>query len=144
MLGYPMIVMPLSAEDGGGFEAIFPDLPDCACAGDTPEAAVSGAMACLAEWMRAMAESGVEVPAPFCATDALARRDEQLLGALRTVMDYAETVEGRISQLEAQVHEALDSNGDDWARVLPLLAHARLRPRTAARALRRLGAGPAA
>jgi predicted RNase H-like HicB family nuclease len=125
MLGYPMIVMPLSAEDGGGFEAIFPDLPDCACDGETPEEAVSGAVALAREWTRAMAERGAPVPTPFSAADALQGRDEQLLGALRTVMEYTDAVEARIGRLEAQLDEALARNGDDWARVLPLLAHAR-------------------
>ncbi len=35
-LKYPVIVQPLSKEDGGGFLATVPDLPGCVSDGETP------------------------------------------------------------------------------------------------------------
>lgn len=42
-------IRPLSAEEGGGFLATFPDLPGCMADGETPEEAIAdarGAFAC--------------------------------------------------------------------------------------------------
>ena len=39
-LRYPVIVSPLSEEDGGGFLATVPDLPGCMSDGETPEEAI--------------------------------------------------------------------------------------------------------
>ena len=35
-LEYPVVIAPLSAEDGAGFSALVPDLPGCVSDGDTP------------------------------------------------------------------------------------------------------------
>jgi antitoxin HicB len=39
-LRYPVIVSPLSDEDGGGFLATVPDLPGCMSDGETPAEAI--------------------------------------------------------------------------------------------------------
>jgi len=36
-LDYPVLIEPLSLEDGGGFLATVPDLPGCMSDGDTAE-----------------------------------------------------------------------------------------------------------
>ncbi len=40
-LEYPVIISPLSEDDGGGFLATVPDLPGCMSDGETPEEATS-------------------------------------------------------------------------------------------------------
>ncbi len=124
MIAYPMIVMPLSEEDGGGFEALFPDLPGCASDGPTPEAAVAGAMETLRAWEGVQRQRGAGMPAPFSALDAHRHRDEELIGALRSMADYTEAVEGRIAALEARLDAALGRNQDEGLRLLPLMASA--------------------
>lgn len=61
---YPLIVEPLSAEDGGGFVATAPDLPGCMSDGETPEEAVVNARDAVAAWIEAAEELGHAVPAP--------------------------------------------------------------------------------
>lgn len=46
---YPIMIAPLSAEDGGGFLATVPDLPGCMTDGDTPEEALAGITDAIAE-----------------------------------------------------------------------------------------------
>ena len=36
----PVVITPLTAEDGGGFAATVPDLPGCMSDGETPEEAL--------------------------------------------------------------------------------------------------------
>jgi predicted RNase H-like HicB family nuclease len=61
---YPLIVEPLSAEDGGGFVAAAPDLPGCMSDGETPEEAVANARDAVAAWIEAAQDLGHAVPPP--------------------------------------------------------------------------------
>ena len=63
-LEYPVIVMPLQAEDGGGFLASVPDLPGCTSDGETPQEAISNVMDAIEEWMDASRQLGREIPRP--------------------------------------------------------------------------------
>jgi antitoxin HicB len=63
-LRYPIVVEPLSPEDGGGFVATVPDLPGCMSDGATPEEAVSNVQDAIASWIEAAEDLGHAVPAP--------------------------------------------------------------------------------
>ena len=39
MMEYQIVIVPLSAEDGGGYAAYLPDVPGCMSDGETPEEA---------------------------------------------------------------------------------------------------------
>ncbi len=55
---YPLIVEPLSDEDGNGFVAIAPDLPGCMSDGETPEEAVINVRDAILCWVEAAQEQG--------------------------------------------------------------------------------------
>ena len=61
---YPLIVEPLSEEDGGGFVARAPDLPGCMSDGETPEEAVVNARDAILAWIEAAQDLGQAIPAP--------------------------------------------------------------------------------
>jgi len=61
---YPLIVEPLSEEDGGGFAARAPDLPGCMSDGETPEEAVVNARDAILQWIEAAHDLGHAVPPP--------------------------------------------------------------------------------
>ncbi len=63
-LEYPILVAPLSDEDGGGFAATVPDLPGCMSDGDTPEQAVTNVRDAIAMWIEAANEMGRMIPPP--------------------------------------------------------------------------------
>lgn len=63
-LEYPVIIAPLSREDGGGFSATVPDLPGCMSDGETPEEAVTNVQDAIAVWIEAAQELGRPVPKP--------------------------------------------------------------------------------
>jgi len=63
-LEYPVIITPLSAEDGGGFAATVPDLPGCMSDGDTPEEAITNVQDAIAAWIEAAQDLGRAVPEP--------------------------------------------------------------------------------
>ena len=63
-LEYPVLVVPLPAEEGGGFLATVPDLPGCMSDGETPEEAVSNVQDAILAWLEAARDLGHEIPKP--------------------------------------------------------------------------------
>ncbi len=63
-LEYPVVVEPLSQEDGGGFAAIVPDLPGCMSDGETPEEALANVRDAIVAWIEAARDHRRPVPQP--------------------------------------------------------------------------------
>ncbi len=63
-LEYPIMIAPLTPEDGGGFLATVPDLLGCTTDGDTPEEALAGIADAIAEWIDTARHLGRAVPPP--------------------------------------------------------------------------------
>ena len=63
-LEFPVIIAPLSGEEGGGFSATVPDLPGCMSDGETPEQAIANVQDAIAVWIEAAQELGRPVPRP--------------------------------------------------------------------------------
>ena len=63
-LDYEVDIRPLTADDGGGFIAIVPELPGCFSDGETPEEALRNAYDAIGCWMEAAEEMGRPVPEP--------------------------------------------------------------------------------
>ncbi len=63
-LNYPVIVSPLSEEDGGGFVATVPDLPGCISDGDTPQDALTNVQDAIEAWLEAARDLGRSIPPP--------------------------------------------------------------------------------
>lgn len=63
-LQYPVLIQPLSAEDGGGFMATVPDLPGCMSDGETPEEAIVNVQDAILCWIEAAGDMGHPVPPP--------------------------------------------------------------------------------
>ncbi len=61
---YEVDILPLSAEQGGGFIAIAPELPGCKSDGDTPQQALENGYDAIRCWLEAAEEMGREVPQP--------------------------------------------------------------------------------
>jgi antitoxin HicB len=61
---YPVVIEPLSEEDGGGFLATVPDLPGCMSDGDTREAAARAIAGAISAWIEEARRLGREIPEP--------------------------------------------------------------------------------
>ena len=61
---YEIDIVPLTAEDGGGFAALAPELPGCRSDGETPEEALRNGHDAVACWIEGAEETGRPVPSP--------------------------------------------------------------------------------
>lgn len=67
---YRLELRPLTADEGGGWLAAFPDLPGCMADGETPEAAIADARGAFACWMAAHVADGRAIPVPSGGGDS--------------------------------------------------------------------------
>ncbi len=63
-MNYPIRILPLPEEDGGGWLAMVEDLPGCMGDGETPEEAFADARAAMKEWMSEAHRRGMRIPEP--------------------------------------------------------------------------------
>ena len=61
---YPVLIEPLSENDGGGFLATVPDLPGCMSDGETPEEALVNVRDAILCWIEAAEDLGRPIPEP--------------------------------------------------------------------------------
>lgn len=61
---YEVDIRPLAPEEGGGFQAVVPELPGCMSDGETPQEALENAYDAIACWIEAAHEMGRVVPPP--------------------------------------------------------------------------------
>lgn len=61
---YPVLIEPMSPEDGGGYMATVPDLPGCMSDGETREAAARNVGDAIEAWIEEAGVLGRTVPAP--------------------------------------------------------------------------------
>ena len=67
---------PCAIETGNGvYGVIFPDLPGCYPSGETLEDAFKDAKEAAESWMDAMADEGLEIPAPSAMDDVVKNPD---------------------------------------------------------------------
>lgn len=67
---YPVILRPLSAEDGGGWVAIVPDLPGCMSDGGTAYEALKNVEGAVEEWKEAALSLGRVIPGPDASLES--------------------------------------------------------------------------
>ena len=61
---YPVVIEPLSAEDGGGFLATVPDLPGCMSDGETRVEAARSIADAIDAWIEEAKRLGRPIPDP--------------------------------------------------------------------------------
>lgn len=128
-LAYPVVVVPLPSEEGGGYLAVVPDLHGCMSDGDTPEEAVANVRLAIEEWSDEMRRLGREIPLPGSSEreeaaerdswldliqkqDEALKEQEQILGGLSS----------NVQSLREQVLSRSKARGSapgDWTRGLP-------------------------
>lgn len=109
---YPIGVIPLAPEDGGGYLGVAADLPGCMSHADTPEKALEGAQKAILEWIDEAKEQGIAIPAPGSAAQRMRQDRESLLAQLTSQKQAIDNLDSEVKilrvSLEALLKEAND------------------------------------
>lgn len=71
MIDYPITIVPLSEEDGGGYLGQALDLPGCMSDGETEAEALANTKQAVAEWIEECKALGRRIPEPGSAGNLL-------------------------------------------------------------------------
>jgi predicted RNase H-like HicB family nuclease len=121
-MDYPIIIVPLSDADGGGYMGYAPDLVGCMSDGESYEEAARNTIDAIGEWIDAAQQRGIDVPRPGTAAMRDRMEKERLVKALKAVTEDVGEIDGRLRELERTVKEIEEKidNADAWARCASL------------------------
>lgn len=114
---YPIVIVQLDEEDGGGYLGFAPDLPGCMSDGETREEALFNTVDALGEWLYEQGERGVDIPSPGASNDEATARERKLLDVIADLVDYRETAGEKIAGLERKLAELISILKDDTGKL---------------------------
>jgi antitoxin HicB len=125
-LEYPIVIVPLGAEDGGGYFAFAPDLPGCVSDGATPEEAAVSVQDAVREWLAAQTDRGAKVPVPGDANRRALEREDKIYAAMEAALASRKGADEKIQKLERQLAELIALTRDELGRPRVTMADPRL------------------
>lgn len=135
-MDYPVVIVPLSKDDGGGYLGFAPDLQGCMSDGESPEETLTNLRDAIAEWLDAYRRSQpeLEVPTPGSAGRAVAKEGEHLSELIRAITAANAEIDDRIEELARNVDDIRDriENIESWARFAAISGERRDPPATRA------------
>ncbi|MFD1704468.1 type II toxin-antitoxin system HicB family antitoxin [Methylopila henanensis] len=117
-LSYPIVVTPLTEEDGGGFMATVPDLRGCMADGETEIEAIASAHEAILEWIDEARSQNLEIPAPMSGGAKMKEYIQALKNIIDTQTKLFEEQDKLIEGYEAQLRgfrSQLDTLSDQSA-----------------------------
>lgn len=121
-MDYPIVIVPLPEDEGGGFLAYAPDLKGCMSDGDTAEEAAKNVQGAILEWLDAAKVRQMDIPAPNSAAEKERARKAHLAHRIKELADGVENLDARLKALESvarEIEERLE-NQDAWSRFAEL------------------------
>ncbi|WP_425909024.1 type II toxin-antitoxin system HicB family antitoxin [Nitrobacter sp. TKz-YC02] len=121
-MDYPIVIVPLPEDEGGGFLGYVPDLKGCMSDGSTREETAKNTEDAIAEWLDAARQRGMDVPAPNSAAERERGRKARLANELKRLAEGVDQIEGRLQELERvarEIEERLEHH-DAWDRFVDL------------------------
>lgn len=118
---YPIFVVPLTVEDGGGYMGYAPDLRGCMSHGDTPEEAFKNAQEAAQEWIEEAEAEGMDIPEPGSASTQAKKEREKLLSKIQEQNAAMKVIEGKIEVLRSSLASVTERLGDMpmWVGFIP-------------------------
>jgi antitoxin HicB len=102
---YPVVVIQLSDDDGGGFMGYAPDLKGCMSPGETPEEATANAQQAVVEWIAEAKTLGRVVPEPGAAARKAKEARETLIGIVRDQSKAIEILDRELTELRTSLRQ---------------------------------------
>lgn len=110
-MDYPILIVPLSEEDGGGFLGHVPDLKGCISDGDTQLEALNNTIEAINDWLEECDRLNRERPEPGNAERAARAEKKTLVDAIHILSNRQDDIDGKIEEIDEKVE-----NIQSWIR----------------------------
>jgi antitoxin HicB len=107
MTDYPIVIMPINDEDGGGWLGYAVDLYGCMSDGETPEQALTNTLEAIQDWMAEYRRLGRDIPAPGSAAKHHQAHIQNLFDQIDQFDDMDSRIEN-VSKSLAEMREELE------------------------------------
>lgn len=115
---YPIVIIPISEAEGGGYMAHVPDLKGCMSDGDTPEMAAANVGEAIGAWIDESTRLGRDIPEAGSSI-ARAKKERDILygeiDRLQEVLKSYDDLDERIEDLRCTLNHIADLLDDDFA-----------------------------
>lgn len=115
---YPIVIVPLPEDEGGGYAAYAPDLYGCLADGDTVSEASENIADAIAEWCDEAVRLGRDIPEPGTAAKAAQAERAKVVELLeeqqRLLQEQDKLLNEKYTRLQEQV-ATLAENIDSYA-----------------------------
>ena len=121
-MDYPIIIVPLPEDEGGGFMAFAPDLTGCMSDGESREEAAKNVQGAILEWLDAARKRQMDIPAPNSAAERERASKARLAHRIKELADGVDRMDERLKALESvarEIEERLEHQ-DAWSRFADL------------------------
>lgn len=121
-MDYPIVIVPLPEDEGGGFLGYAPDLMGCMSDGATQEETVKNTRDAIEEWLDAARQRKLDIPLPNSASQRERARKAHLAAEIKRLAEGVDQFEERLAALEQvarEIEEKLE-NQDAWGRFAEL------------------------
>lgn len=127
---YPIVIVPLTKEDGGGFLGFVPDLKGCMSDGETREEALRNTLDAIAEWLDAAKVRKISIPAPGTAAARSRAQKAKFVQELKDLTKGIDYIEERLQEFERSMKEIEEKveNADAWSRFTELTGASQPKP----------------
>jgi len=107
---YPIVIVEIAEDEGGGYVVYAPDLPGCMADGDTRAEAASAIEDAIDEWICEAQESGQIVPEPGVAAARMTKLHSSMASILKKqdeLLDAKEALVNAVRKKSEELEEAL-------------------------------------
>ena len=107
-MDYPIVIVALSEDDGGGWAGFVPDLPGCMSDGETRVEALTNTEDAIGEWLDACAQMGREAPKPGSAAAEVMALLKEFQDKILKLAEMLHTLSGKHKELDAQFRKLVE------------------------------------
>jgi antitoxin HicB len=102
---YPVVIIPLSDEDGGGFMAYAPDLKGCMGDGSNQAEALTDVQRAIDEWIAEATRLDRTIPEPFSSIERARSAREKLIAKIEIQSQRLKAQSAKIEELDSDIQK---------------------------------------
>lgn len=118
-MDYPIVIAPLSEDEGGGYIGYAPDLTGCMSDGETPEEALANTKDAILEWLdTARNRPNFVIPHPGSRAQQVKNDRKAMVSVINQMAQHHTRIDQQLDDLKRQIDEIQEriDEAESWDR----------------------------